>query len=87
MVLTGLAEKTVPEQQFSVSEGLFTEIHHDDSLEQFISSNVFSSNVFSTDSVRTSHFHSSCSSEEDEWECDCGTKLKNNEQCIYCRQC
>lgn len=87
MVLTELAEKTEPEQQFSVSERLFTEIHHEESLEQFSSSNVFSSNVFSTDSVRTSHFHSPCSSEEDEWECDCGTKLKNNEQCIYCRQC
>lgn len=87
MVLTESVEKTEHEQQFSVSEGLYTEIHHEESLEQFSSSNVFSSNVFSSDSVRTSHSHSSCSSEEDEWECDCGTKLKNNEECIYCRQC
>lgn len=87
MVLTELAEKTEPEQQFSVSEGLYTEIHHEESLEQFSSSNVLSRNVFSSDSVRTSYSHSSCSNEEDEWECDCGTKLKNNEECIYCRQC
>ena len=87
MVLTELAEKTEPEQQFSVSEGRITEIHHEESLEQFSSSNVFPSNVFSSDLVRTSHFHSSCSSEDDEWECDCGTTLKNNEECIYCRQC
>lgn len=30
---------------------------------------------------------SSISSEEDYWECNCGTQLKHYEECIYCRQC
>lgn len=30
---------------------------------------------------------SSISSEKDYWVCNCGTQLKNNEECIYCRQC
>lgn len=30
---------------------------------------------------------STISTENDYWECNCGTLLKHNEECIYCRQC
>jgi hypothetical protein len=66
-------EHNPTERPVCVQKTISKEIETRPSLSQNI---CFSTEVFS-----------SISSEEDYWECNCGTQLKHNEECMYCRQC